>query len=177
MAKERSTIYSYSFIAMKYLHITFGKKKFQRRIKKEHALGRVYMVHPNNTEFYHLRMHLNEIRGPISCEALKPVNGQLHPTFKSTCKALGLLEDDEHLYTALEEAALCQYPHMIWNLFTILLVFCQVTDPLCLWDKFKEYLSEDFKIRLERQDSVCAQHLADVVLNKCLSLIEGALTC
>jgi len=114
-------------------------------------------------------MLLHEIRGPISFEALKTVIGQVHPTFKSTCKALGLLEDDQHLY-----AALCQSPHMIRDLFTIILVFCQVTDPLCLWDKFKEYLSEDFKIRLERQDSVDAEHLADVVLNKCLSVKEDA---
>ncbi|KAL4083880.1 hypothetical protein QTP88_029196 [Uroleucon formosanum] len=63
---------------------------------------------------------------------------------------------------------------MIRDLFTIILVFCQVTDPLCLWDKFKEYLSEDFKIGLERQDPVNAEYLADVVLNKCLSVIEDA---
>ncbi|XP_025408974.1 uncharacterized protein LOC112682560 [Sipha flava] len=166
-------------------YYVWDKKKFQRRkrgvnfigwpdIKREHALGRVYTVHPNNTECYHLRMLLHEIRGPISFEALKTVNGQVYPTFKSTCKALGLLEDDEHFYAALEETALCQSPHMIRDLFTIILVFCQVTDPLYLWDKFKEYLSEDFKIRLERQDSVDAEHLADVALNKCLSIIEDS---
>ncbi|XP_025421174.1 uncharacterized protein LOC112691234 [Sipha flava] len=166
-------------------YYVWDKKKFQRRnrgvnvvgwpdIKREHALGRVYTVHPNNTECYHLRMLLHEIRGPISFVALKTVNGQVYPTFKSTCKALGLLEDDENLYAALEEAALCQSPHMIRDLFTIILVFCQVTDPLYLWDKFKEYLSEDFKIRLERQDSVDAEHLADVALNKCLSVIEDS---
>jgi len=96
------------------------------------------------------------------------------PLLNPRVDPLGLLEDDEHLYAALEEAALCQSPHMIRDLFTIILVFCQVTDPLCLWDKFKEYLSEDFKIRLERQDSVDAEHLADVVLNKCLLVIEDA---
>ncbi|XP_015374790.1 PREDICTED: uncharacterized protein LOC107169536 [Diuraphis noxia] len=112
-------------------YYVWDEKKFQRRkrgvnvvgwpdIKREHALGRVYTVHPNNTECYHLRMLLHEIRGPISFEALKTVNGQVHPTFKSTCKALGLLEDDEHLYAALEEAALCQSPHMIRDLFTII---------------------------------------------------------
>jgi len=78
------------------------------------------------------------------------------------------------LYAAIAEAALCQSPHMIRDQFTITLVFCQVTDPLCLWDKFKEYLSENFKIRLGRQDSVDAEYLADVVLNKCLSVIEDA---
>ncbi|KAL4153295.1 hypothetical protein QTP88_001128 [Uroleucon formosanum] len=127
-------------------YYVWDKKKFQRRkrgvnvvgwpdIKREHTLGRVYTVHPNNTECYHLRMLLHEIRGPISFEALKTVNGQVHPTFKSTCKALGLLEDDEHLY-----AALCQSPHKIRDLFTIILVFCQPTKS----EEFdnREYLKE-----------------------------------
>ncbi|XP_050065737.1 uncharacterized protein LOC126554744 [Aphis gossypii] len=134
------------------------KKKFQRRkrgvnvvgwpdIKREHALGRVYTVHPNNTECYQIRMLLREIRGPISFEALKTVNGQVHPTFKSMCKALGLLEDDEHLYAALEEAALCQSQ--------------QAYDT----GSINDYIS----VLPKRQDSVDAEHLADVVLNKCLS--------
>lgn len=42
-----------------------------------------------------------KIRGPISFESLRTVNGQLHLTFKSTFKALELLKDDEHLYAAL----------------------------------------------------------------------------
>lgn len=63
-------------------YYVWNKRSFQRRkrgvnvegwsgVKKEHVLGRVYTVHPNNTECYHLRMLLHEIRGPISFEALK----------------------------------------------------------------------------------------------------------
>jgi len=67
-------------------YYVWDKKKFQRRkrgvnvigwpdIKREQCLGRVYTVHPNSTECYHLRMLLHEIRGPTSFEALKTVNG------------------------------------------------------------------------------------------------------
>ncbi|XP_067131955.1 uncharacterized protein [Centruroides vittatus] len=167
------------------VYYVWNKRSFQRRkrgvnvegwsgVKKEYVLGRVYTVHPNNTECYHLRMLLHEIRGPISFEALKTVDGHLHPTFQSACKALGLLEDDRHLDSALEEAALCQTPHMIRELFAIILLFCQVSDPLCLWEKYKEYLSEDFKKQLERQGDVDVEHSSDLIFNKCLSVLEDA---
>lgn len=166
-------------------YYVWDKRKFQRRkrganvegwpgVKKEHVLGRVYTVHPNNTQCYHLRMLLHEIRGPISFEALKTVDGHVYSTFQSACKALGLLEDDQHLFAAMEEAALCQSPQMIRDLFTIILVFCQVSDPLSIWEKFKEYLSEDLKRQLERQGDVDVEHITDVVFNKCLLVIEDA---
>ncbi|KAL4126243.1 hypothetical protein QTP88_010468 [Uroleucon formosanum] len=85
-------------------YYVWDKKKFQRRkrgvnvngwpdIKKDHVLGRVYTVHPNNTECYHLHMLLREIRGPISFEALKTVNGQLYPTFNPPVKTTKIYKD------------------------------------------------------------------------------------
>ena len=91
----------------------WNKNRFDRRkrvtdvngwpgSKKDHALGRVYTVHPNNTECYHLRMFLYQVRGPTSFELLRTVNGEVLPTFQSACRALGLLEDDQHWHNALE---------------------------------------------------------------------------
>lgn len=168
-------------------YYVWNSKKFSRRkkgkdvegwpgVKKVHALGRVYTIHPNNTECYHVRLLLHEVRGPTSFEDLKTVNGILHPTFQSACKALGLLEDDKHWDTTLEEAALCDSPLKLRELFTIMLVFCQLSDPLSLWEKYKESLSEDIKRQLERelQDCVSVVHLTDEVYNRCLILIEDA---
>jgi len=58
-------------------YFVFKNNKFQRRkqgrnvdgwptVKKDDALGRVYTIHPHNTECYYLRMLLHEIRGPTS---------------------------------------------------------------------------------------------------------------
>lgn len=88
-------------------YYVWQKNKFVRRkrgkpvdgwleIKKEHALGRVYTVHPKNTECYHLRLLLHEVRGPSSYDDLKTVNGVLHSTFQLACMTLGLLKDDKH---------------------------------------------------------------------------------
>ena len=43
-------------------------------VKSTDALGRVYTVHPNNSECFYLRMLLHEVTGPTSFEALKTVN-------------------------------------------------------------------------------------------------------
>lgn len=166
-------------------YYVWNNNKFERRkrganvdgwpgVKKEHALGRVYTVHPNNTECYHLRLLLHEVRGPTSFESLRTINGVVQPTFKSACKALGLLEDDQHWRTTLQEAALCQSPFMMRELFTILLVFCQVADPVSLWNEFRENLSEDFKRQIERQAACDVNSLMDEIFNRCLLEIETA---
>lgn len=100
-------------------------------IKKDCAIGRVYTVHPNNAECYYLRLLLDEVRGPTSFLNLKTVVGVIHPTFQSACRALGLLEDDIHWDHTLEKAAL----QKIRELFAIMLVHCQLSDPMSLWTK------------------------------------------
>lgn len=143
-------------------------------VKKDDALGRVYTIHPNNTECYYLRMLLHEIRGPASFSELKTVNGVLHPTFQSACNVLGLLEDDNHWDYTLNEAALSDSPFKLRELFTVMLVFCQLSDPLSLWEKHKNNLSEDIRRRVERELQSDAHQMIDEVYNRCLILIEDA---
>jgi len=61
---------------------------------------------------------------------------------------------------------------MIWDLFSFILVFCQLSDLLRLCEKFKEYLTKDFKTQLESQGDVDVEHLAEIVYNKFISVIE-----
>ncbi|GFQ95331.1 helitron_like_N domain-containing protein [Trichonephila clavata] len=84
----------------------------------DNALGRVYTVHPNNREAFHMRLLCHHVRGPISFEDLKTVivrdeDGdilEIKPcsTYTEACQVLGLLEDDSHWYQAMEEAAVSQ---------------------------------------------------------------------
>lgn len=144
-------------------------------VKKDHALGRVYTIHPNNSECYYLRLLLHVVRGPTSFSSIKTVNGVVHPTFQSACKALGLLEDDKHWDTTLEEAALSNSPCKLRELFTVMLVFCQLSDAVSLWEKYKSSLSEDIARQVERelQDNLC-NDVMDRVYNRCLLIIEDA---
>ncbi|GBP07786.1 hypothetical protein EVAR_73193_1 [Eumeta japonica] len=91
-----------------------SSKTFQRRkqgtvvdgfpgIKKTDALGRVYVIHPNNSECFHLRMLLHVVKSPTSFAHLRTVQGVIYNTYQMACKAMGLLEDDSHWENTLSE--------------------------------------------------------------------------
>ncbi|GFY41702.1 ATP-dependent DNA helicase [Trichonephila inaurata madagascariensis] len=95
----------------------------------DNALGRVYTVHPNNREAFHMRLLLHHVREPISFEDLKIVivrdeDGdilEIKPcsTYTEGCQVLELLEEDSQ-YQAMEEAAVSQSPAQLRNIFAIL---------------------------------------------------------
>jgi len=58
------------------------------------------------------------------------VSEMVHPSYQSACQALEFLEDEAHWDQTLEEASISDFPKTIRQLFAILLVFYQVTDPL-----------------------------------------------
>lgn len=92
-------------------------------IKRQHVIGRVYAVHPNNTECFYLWMLLHTVRGPTSFNDLRTVEGVLHLTYQSACRALGLLEDDSHWDETLREAFVSYSPsklHQLFHYFSIL---------------------------------------------------------
>ncbi|XP_073827769.1 uncharacterized protein [Musca autumnalis] len=157
--------------------------KFERRkrgnfvegwenVRKDSTMGRVYTIHPNNSECFHLRMLLHFIRGPSSFSDLKNINGVLHPTFQSACLALGLLEDDNQWNKTLEEAAISHHPHKLRELFSIILVFCHVSNAKSLWEAHKDNLSEDILHNFGSGHSGNTLTLRDNSYNKCLQLIE-----
>lgn len=139
-----------------------NNKKFQRRkqgepvpgyngVKKTDALGRVYVVHPNNGECFYLRMLLHIVKGPTSFNHLKTIEGVTYNTFQAACKAMGLLEDDAHWENTLTEAALCSSAGSLRYLFSILISFCQITDLVTLWNNHRQNMSEDILRRLQRE--------------------------
>ncbi|XP_044597578.1 uncharacterized protein LOC123274153 [Cotesia glomerata] len=97
----------------------FNKRKRGRKVDdyvdiyKENVIGRVYTIHPSNTECFYLRLLLHNIRGPVSFEALKTIDNIIHPTYQSACKALNLIEDDSHWDETLKEASLTDSPQKI----------------------------------------------------------------
>ncbi|XP_017468423.1 PREDICTED: uncharacterized protein LOC108360582 isoform X2 [Rhagoletis zephyria] len=137
-------------------------KKFQRKkigtpvqgyenLKKSDALGRVYVVHPNNSECFYLRMLLHKVKGPTSFHFLRTVQGTTLSSYQAACKALGMLEDDSHWEQTLLEAVVSTSSISMRYLFAIILSFCQVSDAVELWNKFKESMSEDILQRKRRE--------------------------
>jgi hypothetical protein len=98
-------------------------------IKMDTTIGRIYTIHSNQCECFYLRLLLNYVQGPTSFESLKVFDGVIHATFKATCFALGLLENDEQWKNALAESTLSESPSKLRELFAIIIVFCQLSEP------------------------------------------------
>ena len=165
-------------------YFTWEKNKWNKRKQgapvadfkgyfKTEALGRVYTVHPNQQECYYLRILLHEVRGPTSFNALKTVDGEVCRTYREACRKLGLLEDDAQWVATLEEAVLCQAPFRIRNLFAIMLAHCcEISDPLSLWELFKEGMCEDFLNRVRNQAGDMNIGYTEAIFNRGLLDLE-----
>ncbi|GKC25565.1 ATP-dependent DNA helicase PIF1-like protein [Tanacetum coccineum] len=88
-------------------------------------------------------MLLNVIRGLKDFDELMTVNNRLCHTFKEACFAYGLLNDDREWTKAVSEASLWALGPQLRDLFVIILLFCDVSRPLKLWEETWEFLSED----------------------------------
>ncbi|GBP64209.1 hypothetical protein EVAR_38696_1 [Eumeta japonica] len=96
------------------------------------------------------------------------------------CKAMGLLEDDSHWENTLSEAAICSSATSLRYLFAIIVAFCQVTDSVSLWNKFRENMASDILIRQRRElvsdDLQYDQNIFDEALfelNKVVQLLSS----
>lgn len=136
-----------------------SSKKFQRRIYGEpvpgyvnvystDALGRIYTIHPSNDECFYLRLLLVNVHGPTSFEFLRTVNGELCATYREACQRLHLLEDDIHWDHTLADAVISSTAHQIRSLFAIIISTCFPSNPLNLWNKYKDNMAEDILHRV-----------------------------
>lgn len=140
-------------------YFTWTAKKWQRRkqgtpvighpgVFFADTMGRIYTVHPNNAECYYLRLLLVNVVGPRSFQHLRTVNDHLCATYREACNELGLLENDAHWDLTLQDASIAASPHQIRMLFAIIISTCFPSNPLELWNKYKDFMAEDYLIRM-----------------------------
>ncbi|XP_042972649.1 uncharacterized protein LOC122304415 [Carya illinoinensis] len=103
-------------------------KEWTRR-KKKTIIGRIVTANSFEGERYYLRILLNHIRGPLSFEDLRTVDGIMAPTFREAATMHGLLQRDSSLEDCLHEASLYQMPSSLRRLFATILVYCNPTNP------------------------------------------------
>ncbi|XP_015124926.1 uncharacterized protein LOC107046742 [Diachasma alloeum] len=132
-------------------HYTFDKKKANNRIigwKPRKAsfktIGRMYSINPSQVELFHLRLLLCNVKGAMSFNDLRSVDGRLLATFTEACVARGLIQDDHEWTRAMEEGEVWMMPQALRQLFACILLHCQPLYPDKLWDEFKIPMSEDF---------------------------------
>lgn len=142
-------------------------------VYKEHVIGRVYTVHPNNFECFYLRLLLHTVCGPTSFTDLRKVDDILYPSYQAACQARHLLENDQHWDDALAELCVSNNPHRLRNLLVVFLTFCALSNAAQLWEKYKEQLCEDFFRNISRdQDTEINDNCRDLAINQCLLAIQ-----
>uniref|UniRef100_A0A2N9IMI8 ATP-dependent DNA helicase n=1 Tax=Fagus sylvatica TaxID=28930 RepID=A0A2N9IMI8_FAGSY len=72
------------------------------------------------------------------------------PGKRAACYALGLLDDDKEWHEAIRQASLWATGKQLRELFTTILLFCEVSDPYNLWVSNWEILSDDILHRQRR---------------------------
>ncbi|GFQ69331.1 ATP-dependent DNA helicase [Trichonephila clavata] len=93
---------------------------------------------------------LINVRGPTSFQELKTVNGHVCATFREACQKLNLLENDAHWDISLADASNSAQPQQVRTLFSIILTTCFPANRKDLWEKYKDYMSEDILHRIRR---------------------------
>ena len=76
---------------------------------------------------------LNKVRGAKCYEDIRTIRGVVHPTYKSACFALGLLENDGEWHEALNEASTWATGAQLRNMFCSMLMFSEITNQTSLY--------------------------------------------
>ena len=118
---------------------------------KSDSVARMYSVNPHQQECFFLRPLLTQIRGPTSFEDIKTVDGIKYESYRATCHALGMLESDSIWLSTMADAAENSLPEVLRDLFVVMLLFCSVSSPLHVWEKFSSELSEDVHFKLSKK--------------------------
>ncbi len=123
-------------------------------------IGRIFFVTPTAGERYFLRQLLIHVPGATSFENLRTTFNPnrdpqtvIHDTFKEACQARGLLQDDTEYISCMQEATTFASPYQLRSLFVTILIYNSITDPLALWNRFREPMSDDFLYRARMTNS------------------------
>ncbi|KAL0385787.1 UNVERIFIED_CONTAM: hypothetical protein Sradi_2973000 [Sesamum radiatum] len=114
------------------------------------CIGRLPYAHPSSGEKYYLRMLLYKVRGAQSFEDLRTFNGIIYPTFKQACAARGLLDEDNEWNEALSEASSWASSVKLRNMFSTMLMFSEITDPVNLWERHWRAMVDDLQHMVRR---------------------------
>lgn len=119
-----------------------------------------------------MRLLLINVRGLTSFQELRTVNGQVYATYREAGQELNLLENDAHWDTSLADSSNTAQPQQISTLFSIILTTCFPSSPKDLWEKYKDFMSEDILHRLRTTNQNPEIQFTPNVSNEALISIE-----
>jgi hypothetical protein len=108
------------------------------------CIGRVHFVSPRDTVRYHLRILLHHVPGATSFQDLRTYNGEVYATYQQAAQRRGLLATDAEFDSDMRLAAGAASPRQVRELFAMLLLFCELSEPEVLLEKYLQDMGEDF---------------------------------
>ncbi|CAN1135599.1 ATP-dependent DNA helicase PIF1 [Linum perenne] len=129
--------------------------------KKGFVIGRVASVPPRSGDVFY---------------SLRTVNGILYTTYQAACQALGLLATDDEWNDVMAEVSHWGMPPLIRSTFVSLLIFCHVTNPIALFERWWPSMADDFNRRLQRlSDNPVQDPLPEMLRNQVLQGLQTLL--
>ena len=125
--------------------------KSWRPRKAGNTFGRMVFVPPTAGEKYYARLILATTPGLRGFADMKTVNGVPYDTFRDACLARGLLADDREWRYTLDEGRYMRTGTGLRWLFLAIVLGCEPSCPLELWNEFKHDLCDDLPRSLARQ--------------------------
>ena len=142
---------SYVDLPKKFRYDKASKQWIRRKPQSENTvIGRVHTIHPIAGDVFYLRilLHNQFSKGKTSFANLKTLpNGKVCESYKEVCRELGLLKDDMEWKQVLEESGGTKLPKQARELFIVILIFCQPSNPRELLDKFWMTWIDDFELQ------------------------------
>lgn len=125
-------------------HFTWISESSKWKIRQRgDVVVRLTEVHATSGDLLYLRMLLLRRKGALSFTDLRTVDGVVYDTFKETCGALGLLNNDKQWHDAIAENSNSAMPFQLRALFVNILPYCSVSDSVGLWEAHWECMSDD----------------------------------
>ncbi|XP_050673638.1 uncharacterized protein LOC126971378 [Leptidea sinapis] len=123
-------------------------------------------IHPRNDECFFLRLLLVNVRGPKSSAHLKTVNGHQCQTYREACQLFSLLENDSHWDLILADSVTSSNAYQIRTLFAIIITTCFPSQPIQLWNKYKDDICKDILHRLRIQTNNPVIQITDEIYSE-----------
>ncbi|KAL7543672.1 hypothetical protein ACHAWF_007440 [Thalassiosira exigua] len=104
-------------------------------------IGRTHQIHPTRPELFSLRLLLDHVKGAMSFDDILKIDGNSHPSFHDVAIAGNLLKGDKIGIACMKEAGDTETNiHKLRQLFVLILIHCDVSNPMALFHNFKDCL-------------------------------------
>ncbi|XP_015115936.1 uncharacterized protein LOC107040377 [Diachasma alloeum] len=131
-------------------HFTWNQKNHcwqKRKRGTDKTITRMYSVSPKDVERFFLKILLLHRKGATSFEALRTAGDKICSTFHEAAYELGFINNPKHIEEMMEECCATMMPKPLRKFFAYLLLTCDNIDVRGLWNKYKEFLCDQFTER------------------------------